>query len=627
MDPGDESALLRRFCEEHSDDAFAALVARHVNLVYSVALRQVGNAHQAEEITQAVFIILAKKAGGLRHDKALSSWLFQTTHLTVRNFIRSELRRRRREQEAHMQSMLQGPETCVWEKISPLLDSAVAALAEKDRRAIVLRFYENRNLRDVGVALGLSEEAAKKRVARALEKLERYFNRQGIASPADGIAAAISGNSIQAASASLAGTATAAALAKSAAPASTMALVKGALNAMAWAKAKVGAGIAAGILLAAGGTALFFCNASLASIDGTFRSVIFKHRYETYAQRFVGVWEGTMSILMNSSGRTEYRRIVVRIARKDGDYHALVDEVDAGLKNALVPTMTLDQLAINFKSDSFSYHGVFHKNATEIRGVWRGRDGGYLLVLQRTNAPDLVPPPIAKEDYTPRAGSAIQGLWKCVLTNGPAPQQAYLKVAEASDGRLRVEWNNVSKLPVVGVPVVVSNYIGSHVHFLMDSIGGAYLGDLQNTNMLLTGKWKQSSPFTGTKVFHLDFTRVNPDDEEDTLNGEKNFTYTSDKEIQGHWTGVFPPTFGVPLNLRLNVANLGDGHFSATLDSLDQLLTAIPVDTMEYKPPKVRLEVKSAHCSFEGKLENNKLSGTWTWNDASEPMTFERSAE
>ena len=85
--------------------------ARHVNLVYSVALRQVGDSHEAEEITQAVFIILAKKAATLRHEKALSSWLFQTTRLTANNFIRSEMRRQRREQEAYMQSALNEPET------------------------------------------------------------------------------------------------------------------------------------------------------------------------------------------------------------------------------------------------------------------------------------------------------------------------------------------------------------------------------------------------------------------------------------------------------------------------------------------------------------------------------------
>src|SRR3954463_15287481 len=105
MTEKDDIELLAEYCENNSDQAFATLVTRHINLVYSVALRHVGNPHHAEEITQAVFIILAKEAGKLRHDKALSSWLFQATHFTANNFIRSEMRRHAREQEAHMQSV------------------------------------------------------------------------------------------------------------------------------------------------------------------------------------------------------------------------------------------------------------------------------------------------------------------------------------------------------------------------------------------------------------------------------------------------------------------------------------------------------------------------------------------
>src|SRR5438270_283975 len=106
MTPADDSALLRQYAESQCDEAFAALVSRHVNLVYSLALRHVGDQHGAQEVTQTVFITLAKKARQLRHDKALSSWLFQATRLTASNFLRSENRRHRREQEAHMQSVV-----------------------------------------------------------------------------------------------------------------------------------------------------------------------------------------------------------------------------------------------------------------------------------------------------------------------------------------------------------------------------------------------------------------------------------------------------------------------------------------------------------------------------------------
>ena len=255
MESSDDSALLRQYCAQYSEDAFAALIARHINLVYSVALRQVGNPHHAEEISQAVFIILAKKAGGLRHDKALSSWLFQTTHLTCKNFIRSEMRRHRREQEAHMQSMLEEPENSLWERIAPLLDSAVAALNEKDRRAVVLRFYEGRNLRDVGAEFGTSEEAAKKRVARALEKLRRFFARRGVNSTTAVIGEEISAHSMQAAPAALAKSVAAIAVSKGAAAStSTLTLIKGALKIMAWTKAKMAVVVVTGLILVTGTT-------------------------------------------------------------------------------------------------------------------------------------------------------------------------------------------------------------------------------------------------------------------------------------------------------------------------------------------------------------------------------------
>ena len=253
MEPVDDSALLRQFAENHSDEAFAELVKRHVNLVYSVALRQAGHPQNAEEITQAVFIILAKKAAGLRHEKALSSWLFQATRFTAINFVRSEIRRQNREQEAQMQTILNESSGEVWPKIAPLLDDAVAALREKERRAIVLRFYEGRSLREVGLALGASEDAAKKRVGRALEKLRQFFAKRGVESTTAAIAETISAHSVQIAPLALAKTISAMAVAKgAAAPISTLTLIKGALKIMAWTKAKTAIVTGAAVLLAGG---------------------------------------------------------------------------------------------------------------------------------------------------------------------------------------------------------------------------------------------------------------------------------------------------------------------------------------------------------------------------------------
>ena len=255
MPEPDDIVLLRKYAEENSEAAFAALVQRYVNLVYSTALRQAGSAPAAEEITQAVFILLAKKAKSLGGKTVLSGWLYHTAQLTAANFLRGEIRRQRREQEAHMQSVLNEPPPETWMQIAPLLEDAMTKLGTRDRDAIVLRFFENKNLREVGAAIGTSEDAAKVRVNRALEKLRKIFAKRGVNSTTAVIAGAITAHSVHAAPAALMKTISTIAIAKGAAAGtSTLALVKGGLNVMAWTKAKTAAVVCVGILLAAGTT-------------------------------------------------------------------------------------------------------------------------------------------------------------------------------------------------------------------------------------------------------------------------------------------------------------------------------------------------------------------------------------
>jgi RNA polymerase sigma factor (sigma-70 family) len=170
-----EMDLMRGFAVSGSDEVFAGLVRRHVNLVYSVALRRLGNSHDAEEVTQAVFIILAKKASSLGPKTILSGWLYQTAQLTAANFQRAAMRRHHREQEAFMEFSEQSDPDVSWHHLSPLLEEAMMRLGKKERDAIVLRFFENRTVREVAAALGLEPAAAQKRVNRATDKLRSYF--------------------------------------------------------------------------------------------------------------------------------------------------------------------------------------------------------------------------------------------------------------------------------------------------------------------------------------------------------------------------------------------------------------------------------------------------------------------
>ena len=205
--------LLRDYEHHGSEAAFTAIIQRHVNLVYSVALRHVGMPAHAEEITQAVFIVLARKAAGLRLDTILEGWLHETTRLTALSFLRGERRRQFREQEAYMQSTL--PESnadAAWNQLAPLLDEALSRLGKNDRDAVMLRYFKEKSVREVAVAMNVNEPAAQRRILRAVEKLRAFFAKRGIALSTAALTTAISANSIQAAPAGLAAAATIAAL-------------------------------------------------------------------------------------------------------------------------------------------------------------------------------------------------------------------------------------------------------------------------------------------------------------------------------------------------------------------------------------------------------------------------------
>jgi RNA polymerase sigma factor (sigma-70 family) len=199
----DDRNLLREYAERRSQDAFARLVNRHLNLVYSAALRIVRSPQLAEEVAQSVFTDLARNADKVKPDTVLSAWLYRVAYRTAVDIVRRESRRQNREQQAAELAAMYS-ESPEWTRIEPLLDEGMQTLDETDRAAVLLRYFEGKSLREVGQALGTNEDAAQKRVSRAVERLREFFGKRGVAVGAGGLVVVISANAVQAATVGLA---------------------------------------------------------------------------------------------------------------------------------------------------------------------------------------------------------------------------------------------------------------------------------------------------------------------------------------------------------------------------------------------------------------------------------------
>jgi len=209
--------LLREYAEDGREAAFRELVARHTDFVYSSALRQVNSPDLAGDVAQGVFTDLARKARSVAEKapagNSLTGWLHRSTRYAALNHLRDTRRRLANERQAMEQLIIDSESAPDWERIRPVLDEALDSLGDEDRTALLLRYFENKSLREVGEALGTSDDTAQKRVSRATERLREFFSKRNVTIGASGLAVLLSANSVQAAPAGLAAAISTAALA------------------------------------------------------------------------------------------------------------------------------------------------------------------------------------------------------------------------------------------------------------------------------------------------------------------------------------------------------------------------------------------------------------------------------
>ena len=380
MPDSEDISLLKRYADG-DESAFTLLVERYIHLVYSTALRQVGNPSHAEEISQAVFIILTRKAESISPKTILSGWLYQTARLTAANFLRSENNRQQREQEAYMQLTSTEPDAGSWNEIAPLLEEAMGRLGQADRNAIVLRFFENKTPQELAAMLGLNEVTARKRVSRALERLRNYFSKRGVDSTTSAIAETISKNAVQAAPVALAKSVTTVALAKGAAAStSTLTLVKGALKIMAWTKAKTAIAVGVGILLVAGTGTVMVKNSFFPSLP-------------SYQGKPLSVW------------LKDYDNVKETFANNGAKLHEL-DKIVSQMGTNAIPTLLRLLREEDFKGHDFRSNGNEASNGFRVLGA------------RATNA---VPDMMKIYEKNPAARVDILYSLNCIGTNADVP--------------------------------------------------------------------------------------------------------------------------------------------------------------------------------------------------------------
>jgi RNA polymerase sigma factor (sigma-70 family) len=588
MDELEDAQLLREFVTRNSEDAFAELVRRHINLVYSAALRQLRNPHSAQEVAQAVFTILAQKAKTLAPQTIVTGWLYRTTRYACMTTLRAEIRRQKYEREACETVASLAQSESPWEEIAPRLDEAMNRLGEADRDALLLHYLEQKSFRQIGASLGTSEDAAQKRVSRALGKLRTALSRRKVTVSGTALITLLLAQGAQAAPPGTAGAVVTGALSHGAAP-STALVVKGTLKLLTWMKMKTALATAAALVLAA-------------ITVGTLLRANMSNAKSTPKPELQGSWEGSLE------GGARTLRIAFHFTRgADGRYLATMDSIDQGARQIPVTAFsyTNRSIALELKSIKGRFTGEIATNGTEISGTFDQMGSSVQLTLKRSSGSNQLYTGLSPAEYVPRTDFRLQGYWRATVDLGGAPNRMALKIAVHTNSSPVVYLDALDQ-GMRDIPAANVSYADSVLAFTTRGIASSFRGTLNEATDEISGMWKQAG-----RQFVVFFRRANPD--EDKVK-EGSYSYATPREPQGIWTGTLDIE-GNTLPLVMKIGKDLDGGFIGLLDSPDQGLRNVPILRVTFRDPNLMTEMPASRASYMARLENGKLVGTWQQGD------------
>ena len=373
---------------------------------------------------------------------------------------------------------------------------------------------------------------------------------------------------------------------------------------MTWTKTKTAAVAGAVILLAAG-----ICLVAVRTVRSA------------NAPDIQGNWAGIFEIKeAKIKSPVQYK-----ITRANGSYHAVgVNPYRGAMEIPLdkviyhFPSVHMERLAIGF-----TYDANLNPKTMEMSGTWKvGKISGP-LTLKLNALPDAFPEPLAESDYAPRKDSDVQGYWQGTLKAGNTPLRVALKIAERTNGIFRAVFNSLDQ-GGLDIEATAVSYQAPTVKAEFGGIGGAFEGAVESGDRVITGNWTQ-----GSATLPLTLERANAQAaaaKEAAIEMQKDYSHTGPNDLPGHWQGTLEvKEASVKLRLALNIAKLPDGKFSCSMVSLDQGGAEIPASAIQFAPPNVRVEWSPIGASYNGKLENGKLTGAFRQAGAAMPLVFERS--